>query len=96
MKIWKWSLGALGSYVIEMPTGVRLLHVGLDPTGKPCVWGLFESGPGRPCLRRIAILGTGQAFPEDMSANNYVGTFTAFGRLVCHVFDLGEWPAEDD
>lgn len=82
--IWKIALSVADVQDIEVPAGAQLLTA-REQHGKLCVW--FKCNPDRPMVkRRIAILGTGHAAPDDDA--RYVGTgFFSDGALVLHVFE---------
>lgn len=61
----------------------EVLHVGLDPTGEPCVWArVFPCCGINDCLT-LDIVGTG--CPVSNSCNKHVGSFVQ-GPFVWHVF----------
>ena len=109
--IWKFPLHPSkddrGLCEIEMPGGAEVLTVS-GQTGEPCLWALVEldaEGDPLPKRKRVfCVVGTGYEGPNDLTAENYVGTFfttfftptelvgMALGLppvLVYHVFDLG-------
>lgn len=76
---------------VSMPSGARLLHFG-EQDGQYCVWA--EVDPSAPqVVRMLRMAGTGHPIYESMSGVPHVGTCISMGgRLVFHLFDLGEKP----
>lgn len=73
--IWKFNLRAA-----EMPKGAKVLSVGFDPLGMPCVWAIVDpKAPAEPS--RIKIIGTGDPVP----AGEYIGRIND-GPFVWHIF----------
>ncbi len=70
---------------IRMSAGAKIIHLGVDPMGHPCVWAEVETEA--PLVnRRLAIVGTGQPLPEG---GKHIGSYLD-APFVWHVYDLGE------
>jgi hypothetical protein len=79
--IFKYPINITDYQVLRMPAEAEVNHVGLDPTGRPCVWAIVdENSPARNV--GISIRGTGHAIPDD---GIFIGTFLK-GSHVWHVF----------
>lgn len=79
MTIWKFLLIIQRFTSIQAPKGAKIIHVGLDPTGAPCVWA--EVDPIHHIHElKLCVVGTGQEKPED--AKDHVGSFVQ-GPFVC-------------
>lgn len=83
--IWKYALAIIDNVAIDMPTGARVLHVGVQ-MDMAFLWVLVD--PNAPIERRMfKVVGTGHRH-EGMDAWHYIGTFPMFGGgLIWHVFD---------
>ena len=79
--IWKFPLPGHG---ISLTLGdfPKVVHVGPDPQGVPCVWVEHGHDSVHPTNLRLEIVGTGERVPRDMT---HVGTFID-GRFVWHVY----------
>ncbi|MCY4128801.1 MAG: hypothetical protein OXG15_06110 [Gammaproteobacteria bacterium] len=96
--IWKYQLNRENTeQVITMQKGFVPLHVGLDPAGDMCIWGLVdEQAP--LCNCRVIVYGTGGLTLDshDTILSDYVGTVHD-GLFVWHVFFGGDvGPGEND
>jgi hypothetical protein len=65
----------------EVGVSSKIVHVGLDPTGMPCVWVENRPGPINE-LFVIFVVGTGQPIPEN---TEHVGSFVQ-GSYVWHAY----------
>ncbi len=83
MVIWKYPFEVTNSFLVEMPTGARILSVQVQG-GQPCMWALVA--PGFPSEgRRFNVYGTGHPIRKD--PGEFVGTFQlSDGALVFHLF----------
>ena len=61
----------------------QILHVGIDPTGVPCVWVKVFPCKGLQDRLTLDIVGTGHEVGN--ACNIHIGSFT-HGRFVWHVF----------
>lgn len=60
------------------------VHVGLDPSGQPCLW--YECNPdGGSRVVDVVILGTGHTLPDDYNEMHHFGSFVQ-GEFVWHVY----------
>ena len=87
--VWKFEL-PIDDYVtiLAIPRGARLLTVAVQD-GRLVLYALVDTAYPN-VMRRMRIAGTGHPISGDEAAN-YVGTVLMHGgRLVFHVFDLGE------
>lgn len=65
-----------------VPAHASVRHVGLDPTGQPCIW--FEVNPEyKPAPIILFVVGTGHPLPDD--AVLHIGSFI-HGPFVWHLF----------
>ena len=81
--IWKFPLEITDRQDIKMPGEPKILSVGLDPKGVPCLWALVQ--PGNPEWRiSVHIVGTGNP-AENAVGQTFVGSFVQ-GPFVWHVF----------
>ena len=89
--IWKFPLGEVNDLLtLSVPKGAELLTMQVQ-NGEPCIWALVD--PSAPKVTRaFAVRGTGHD-ASGLEASKHVGSFQLLGgRLVFHVFDLGELP----
>ncbi len=87
MKIYKYPVPVTDINEISMPEGSALLSVQLQGN-LPMLWALVS--PEAPLtVRTLRTYGTGQPLPDEVGT--FVDTYQLDGgRLVFHVFDLGE------
>ncbi len=87
MTIWKYPFTVNDTVVLEMPHGAKVLKVECQ-NNQPCLWALVL--PDAPKEERhFRIVGTGHPF--DAEGYRHIDTFQHHdGRLVWHVFELGE------
>lgn len=79
--IYKYRIAITDHQHLAMKPG-RIIHVGLDAQGVPCVWAeVFSTMPD--ILRSIYVVGTGHSKPEE--AREHVGSFIQ-GMFVWHVY----------
>lgn len=81
--VWKFPLEVLATYTqkISIPRDYRILHVGIDPEGRICLWAAIDhTAPKRDVEIRIA--GTGEWLSR---VGSYIGTVVD-GPFVWHVF----------
>lgn len=71
---------------LELDAFARILHVGLDPSGQPCLWALVDTEETTKKLRTFECFFTGENLAR-VNASGYVGTFID-GALVYHVFEI--------
>jgi hypothetical protein len=90
--IWKFPIQITSTQPVEMPRGATIIHVGLDPTGTPCLWAIVDPKEMRVWVD-IFIYGTGHPFKERGDPQNefrgipneYIGSFNQ-EQYVWHVF----------
>lgn len=81
--IWKQPLTVPeGQDVTPALVHQGILHVGIDPTGVPCVW--FWSPEEDPETSNVVVFGTGHPIAEE-SVDRYIGSFV-WRMLVLHAF----------
>lgn len=87
--IWKFTPAMRDYSIVQMPKGARILSVG-NKNETLCVWALVETSA--PMVERtFRIAGTGHPVNYDVTPEMFVGTaMFESGRLVFHVFDMGE------
>lgn len=85
MKIYKYRLEIIDQQFIEIPTGARILHVGIDPAGQLCLWALVNETAVENTMHQILIYGTGQHTSNYCQTMRHLGSVT-MGQFVWHVF----------
>lgn len=80
--VWKFQIQIIDVQSVMMPAHARVLHVGLDPQGQPCLWAEVQS-ENQPVKFSVHVTGTGHPMPEG--DNRHVGSFTQ-GPFVWHVW----------
>lgn len=80
--IWKFPLESYGRNTVNMPCLARVLHVGLDPQGNPCLWAEVDPTVEK-ADRQFYIVGTSHTLPPEARA--FVGTFMQ-PPFVWHVY----------
>jgi hypothetical protein len=80
--IYKYPLSIVDMQVIYEIRLDRVLHVGLDPQGTPCVW-CEVNNVERQSQLVIYIVGTGNEVPAG--ATDHIGSFVQ-GPFVWHVY----------
>ena len=85
--IWKYTLSLVDYVDIEMPTGARILSVGIQ-NEQICLWALVD--PEKTAAKyRFRIAGTGHPIGKEAENWDFVGTVIMMnGALVFHVFHL--------
>lgn len=81
--VWKYELTIDDEIDLFIPGGnpLRVVLIGLDPNGAPCLWAEVDPS-ARKVRRRLYIRGTGHAVPPSA---NHLGSFLQ-GPFVWHVF----------
>lgn len=68
-------------FLKQAGTTPKIIHVGIDPQGQPCIW--IELTPGKYFTGyEIYIVGTGERIP---GSSNHIGSFVQ-DRYVWHVY----------
>lgn len=80
MKIFKYPFKIEDAPQVEIPCGHRILHVGLDPGGQPCIWALVTPEASKTKIQ-LRVVGTGHDEPEGKFLNTIVQ-----GPFVWHIF----------
>ena len=81
-RIWKYPLTIIHGQTIQIPATAKVLHVGLDPNDKPCLWALLDPRETK-VDRLVVVLGTG--FDLNPLTPHHAGSFRD-GRFMWHVF----------
>lgn len=74
--IYKYELSCGGINNIKMPQSANILHLGLDPVGKPCFWAEVQTDAPIVSMDVVGI-GTGWPLDELFTIENnffYLGT----------------------
>lgn len=81
--IWKFPLRIADTQLVPIPSGARLLHVGIQG-GQVCLWA--EVSPDSPIIDwTVRIYGTGH--PIEPNSGRHVGTFMLNGgAIVFHAY----------
>jgi hypothetical protein len=89
VKVWKFRLPLTGYAVVSMPRHAQILHVEDQPGIGPCVWATVRED--EPIVNRsFRIVGTGHPFDASEAVTPVGSIMLHAGKLVFHVFDLGE------
>jgi hypothetical protein len=84
MKIYKYPIDTcLQVQTINLPWNSILLHVGLDPTGRPCIWAQVDVDNPKKKELQVQVVGTGWDTPNNDW--DYLGTFLQ-GDFVWHIY----------
>lgn len=87
VKIWKYTLQTTDRQTVSMPAGARMLSVQVQHD-RMCLWALVNDMTQKRVTRYIAIVETGEPFPEGVFLN-FIGTCQFDGgELVYHVFEV--------
>lgn len=82
MTIWKFPLIIQRFTSIQAPVGAKIIHVGIDPTGEPCVWAEVNAENDMQEIK-LCVVGTGQLKPSE--AKDHLASFVQ-GPFVWHVY----------
>ncbi len=80
--IHKYPLAIDDNLIIEMPQPAEIIHVGLDPAQRPCVWAVVDPAE-EMTSRTLYVVGTGHPMPAK--AQTHIGSFVQ-GPFIWHVF----------
>ncbi len=81
--VWKFTIKIEDEQIVMMPPRAEIIHVGLDPSGQPCVWAKAERSRN-PVERLLFLTGTGSDVPD--AATRHLGSFN-HGPFVWHVWE---------
>ena len=82
-RVFKYEVPAETEFILEMPTGAKVLHVAEQGMGV-CLWALVDPEVFVFEDRRFVVRGTGHLVPENV---DWVGTWLQDGgRFVFHLF----------
>ena len=80
--IYKYSIKVTDKQEIQIPCNAKIIHVGLDPQGVPCLWAEVDTtAPMKPVS--VFIVGTGNPMPHV--AHTHFGSFIQ-GPFMWHVY----------
>lgn len=80
--VYKYPIQITDKQYLTLPNGYHIVHVGLDPTGAPCIWALVDTE--RSLIQEtVYVVGTGHLLP--FRADRHLGSFVD-GSFVWHVF----------
>lgn len=79
--VWKFPIEVTRDQTIEVPDNPKVLHVGLDPEGTPCLWCQVLTTNERVKLP-VSVVGTGHPVPQGRA---HRGSFID-GPFVWHVY----------
>ena len=82
--IYKYRLAITDKQRLNLPLGFKVLYVGLDPAGAPCVWIEVDTDQETKRGKNFYVVGTGNPIPDG--ANQYVGSFVQAPLFVWHVY----------
>lgn len=86
--VYKYVVDVADTVTVQMPHGAELLHLDMQ-MGLPCIWALVDTDQ-KEVPHQFAWRGTGHDC-SGLRADQHVGTVLLHsGRLVFHLFDLGE------
>lgn len=80
--IFKYPIEITNRQIITSPLCSEIRHVGLDPSGQPCMWAEADFDlPPDPWT--LYIIGTGHPIPNE--ATRHIGSFVQ-GPFVWHAY----------
>lgn len=84
LQVWKFRIPIEDDFLIEMPSGSKPLHVGVQ-ADQPFLWALTD--PKQPASKfQFKLCGTGHP-RDDLFGFEHIGTFMLHdGALVFHLF----------
>lgn len=72
----------MGDHAITTHERSKVLHVGLDPSGEPCIW--LQVDTSQPFMHfGVFIIGTGHDVPRE--AVHHIGSFLD-GEFMWHIY----------
>jgi hypothetical protein len=85
--VWKYPVGTAAK--VQVPKGGKVIHVGPDPTGVPCVWIEVDVGETVTEERTFAVFGTGHPLSKGW---HHRGSFVD-APYVWHIYEA---PLDND
>lgn len=79
--IYKYEIKPFAINPVRMPFEHKILMVGIDPTGKPCLWAEVDEGAVAYDLRML-VVATGRYVPEHAE---HIGSFV-WSDYVLHLY----------
>lgn len=83
--IYKYHIEITDRQTILLPEHSQVIHAGLDPQGKPCLWAIVNTHLGTLCPLTVFVVGTGNPMPAAVSSIRHIGSFID-GPFVWHIF----------
>jgi len=80
--IYKYPIQITDRQIIELPNHSKIVHVGLDPEGNPCLWAEVDTDEYGFLELILFVVGTGRPTPP---ATTHLGSFVQ-GSFVWHVY----------
>ena len=81
--IHKYPIKITDRQEVTLPENAKIIHVGIDPRGLPCLWAEVDTFDYECSDRDIYVVGTGN--PRDEEAKTHLGSFVQ-GPFVWHVY----------
>jgi len=81
--IYKYPFGITDIQTVDLPINHKILHVGLDPQGTPCLWAIVDSEQTQTNPKVLFVVGTGHPMPTVPVS--HLGSF-AQGPFMWHIF----------
>jgi len=82
--IYKYPIDIVLHQTVVLPLKATIIHVGLDPQGKPCVWAEVCTDIKQTVEWNIYIVGTGN--PRRDEARTHLGSFKENDMFMWHVY----------
>jgi hypothetical protein len=80
--VYKYPI-TIGRTDLNLPVEAKIVHVGLDPSGAPCLWAEVDPYSDRE-RRTFVIIGTGHGVPEKAT---HIGSVVD-EMYVWHVYEI--------
>jgi len=80
-RIYKYRFGILDTCMVDMPEDHEIIHIGLDPHNKPCIWAKVDP-EAIDVPTEIYVRGTGHDVDDGLE---HIGSFVRV-EFVWHVF----------
>lgn len=86
-RIYKYPIPVANEFVVAMPLGAEVLHVGVQDE-RPHLWALVD--PDQPSRDyRFRMHGTGHPVEDVITGGMHIGTFMlGGGSFVGHIFQI--------
>lgn len=80
--IWKFPFNIADEQTLRIPARAKIIHVGEDPTGRPCIWAEVDSSDRLVDWTIFVIPTGGVVFPK---VGKHIGSFVS-SPFVWHVY----------